>query len=238
MYSITIILPLISAIILSITGRNIGVKGLEKITFIIMSLTIFFSLLLLYEILGNNIQIEITWFKWIEINDFFINFSFLFDLYSVLMLNLIIIISSIVQFYSLWYMGKDPHLIRFIIYLQCFTVMMSFFVLSNNLLFMFIGWEGVGVFSFFLINFWFTRIQANKSALKAMFYNRFGDACFLFGLIFFSYSFNSSFLFFIPFNTYFFNFFLFFLILAAFTKSAQIFFHPWLASSMEGFFFI
>ena len=76
-------------------------------------------------------------------------------------------------------MSHDPHLPRFMSYLSLFTFFMLILVTADNFVQMFVGWEGVGLCSFLLINFWFTRIQANKAAIKAMILNRIGD----FGLV-------------------------------------------------------
>jgi NADH:ubiquinone oxidoreductase subunit 5 (subunit L)/multisubunit Na+/H+ antiporter MnhA subunit len=84
-------------------------------------------------------------------------------------------ISSLVHLYSTEYMEFDPHLPRFMSYLSLFTFFMLILVTANNFLQMFVGWEGVGLSSYLLINFWFTRIQANKAAIKAMLINRVGD---------------------------------------------------------------
>ena len=91
------------------------------------------------------------------------------------MLFVVTFISTLVHLYSVEYMSEDPHLPRFMSYLSLFTFFMLILVTSNNFLQMFVGWEGVGLSSFLLINFWFTRIQANKAAMKAMLVNRVGD---------------------------------------------------------------
>ena len=72
-------------------------------------------------------------------------------------------------------MSHDPHLQRFLSYLSLFTFFMLILVTANNFLQMFVGWEGVGLASYLLISFWFTRLAANKSAIKAMVVNRVGD---------------------------------------------------------------
>jgi NADH:ubiquinone oxidoreductase subunit 5 (subunit L)/multisubunit Na+/H+ antiporter MnhA subunit len=72
-------------------------------------------------------------------------------------------------------MGFDPHLSRFMAYLSMFTFFMLILISADNFLQMFVGWEGVGLCSYLLINFWFIRIQANKAAIKAMLINRVGD---------------------------------------------------------------
>ena len=75
-------------------------------------------------------------------------------------------------------MAHDPHLSRFMSYLSLFTFFMLILVTADNFLQMFVGWEGVGLCSYLLINFWFTRLQANKAAIKAMIINRIGDLYF------------------------------------------------------------
>jgi NADH-ubiquinone oxidoreductase chain 5 len=79
-------------------------------------------------------------------------------------------------------MAGDPHLSRFMGYLSLFTFFMLMLVTGDNFLQLFLGWEGVGLASYLLINFWFTRIQANKAAIKAMMLNRVGDIGLTFGI--------------------------------------------------------
>src|SRR5690606_25298172 len=112
---------------------------------------------------------------WVNSELFNVSFGFLFDSLTVVMLVVVCSISTLVHLYSLEYMSHDPHLPRFMSYLSLFTFFMLILVTSNNLLQMFVGWEGVGLCSYLLINFWFTRIQANKAAIKAMIINRIGD---------------------------------------------------------------
>jgi NADH:ubiquinone oxidoreductase subunit 5 (subunit L)/multisubunit Na+/H+ antiporter MnhA subunit len=80
-------------------------------------------------------------------------------------------------------MSHDPHLPRFMSYLSLFTFFMLILVTADNFLQMFVGWEGVGLCSYLLINFWFTRIQANKAAIKAMILNRIGDFSLLISIL-------------------------------------------------------
>ena len=91
------------------------------------------------------------------------------------MLVVVTSISFLVHLYSTEYMSHDPHLPRFMSYLSLFTFFMLILVTADNFIQMFVGWEGVGLCSYLLINFWYTRIQANKAALKAMIMNRIGD---------------------------------------------------------------
>lgn len=99
----------------------------------------------------------------------------MFDSLTASMCVVVTFISFLVHFYSIEYMSHDPHLPRFMSYLSLFTFFMLILITADNFLQMFVGWEGVGLCSYLLINFWFTRIQANKAAIKAMMLNRIGD---------------------------------------------------------------
>jgi len=106
----------------------------------------------------------------------------MFDSLTVIMCVTVTFISCLVHVYSIEYMNHDPHLARFMSYLSLFTFFMLVLISADNFLQMFVGWEGVGLCSYLLINFWFTRIQANKAAIKAMFLNRVGDFSLLIGI--------------------------------------------------------
>jgi len=146
-------------------------------------------------------------------------------------------------------MAEDPHLPRFMSYLSLFTFFMLLLVTADNLLQLFLGWEGVGICSYLLINFWFTRIQANKSAIKALIVNRISDVALTLGIITTFCAFRS-----IEFGTIFslapfftdqhvnilgweinlLNLISLLLLAGAMGKSAQIFLHTWLPDAMEG----
>lgn len=112
---------------------------------------------------------------WIKFNTVHVKWEFLFDSLTHSMLLVVLVVSIFVHFYSMEYMGQDPRLVLFLSYLSLFTFFMVILVTSSNLLVTILGWEGVGLCSYLLISFWYTRIQANKSALKAIVMNRIGD---------------------------------------------------------------
>ena len=95
----------------------------------------------------------------------------------------VIYVSALVQLYSMGYMSNDPFLSRFFGLLSFFSLMMLFLVTGENLLVLFVGWEGVGIASYLLINFWFTRLVANFAALKAFLMNRVGDYSLTLGIL-------------------------------------------------------
>ena len=153
------------------------------------------------------------------------------DFYSSQMVWLVSFISFMVHLYSTMYMKDDPRLSLFMVYLTLFTFFMLFYVVSLNYVQMFIGWEGIGIVSYLLVNFWHTRPAANKSALKALIVNRFGDYFFLFGLLLLLAQ-NHSCTVIEPIQISYLA--SLFFALAAGAKSAQLGLHTWLADAMEG----
>ena len=186
---------------------------------------------------------------WVTCGCIKISWGFLFDSLSISMLLMISIISCLVHIYSIGYMGEDPHLSRFLSYLSLFTFFMFILVTSDNFIQLFLGWEGVGLCSYLLINFWFTRIEANKAALKALLMNRIGDFGLLLGILLLFYfvrTVDFSVVFAIApyfmlktFSILGFDFEILtcicvFLFVGSIGKSAQLGLHTWLPSAMEG----
>jgi len=190
MLFLIIILPLLGFFSGSLLGRFIGV-GASIITtlFIIFSCTL--SLFLLYNLTQTSSIFFFLIAKWIVVDSLDVCWAVHYDSLTGIMLVIVTFISSLVHLYSTEYMENDPHLPRFMSYLSLFTFFMLILVTANNFLQLFVGWEGVGVSSFLLINFWFTRIQANKAAIKAMLVNRIGDFFLLLAILTIFFVFNS-----------------------------------------------
>lgn len=165
------------------------------------------------------------------------------------MLLIIGTIATCVQVYSVGYMAEDPYLTRFMGYLALFTFFMLVLVSADNFLQMFIGWEGVGLCSYLLINFWHKRIQANKAALKAMIINRIADVLLTLGIILVFLTFKTldymvvfqliplmaeERLFFLGGSWRTIDLICFFFAIGAVGKSAQLGLHLWLPDAMEG----
>lgn len=178
MYLSIIILPLLGSIVSGFFGRKIGVNGAQLITCLSVIITTILAILAFFEVGFNNIPVTINLFRWIDSEWYNITWGFQFDSLTTSMLIPVLIISSLVHIYSISYMSSDPHNQRFFSYLSLFTFMMIILVTANNYLLMFVGWEGVGVCSYLLVSFWFTRIAANQSSMSAFLTNRVGD-CFL-----------------------------------------------------------
>ena len=122
---------------------------------------------------GNQVHRDLG--PWMESERRGVRWGLLYDSLTVVMLVVVTRVSTLVHLYSSSYMEADPHRPRFQSYLSRFTFFMLILVTADNLVQMFVGWEGVGLCSYLLINFWFTRLQANKAAIKAMLVNRVGD---------------------------------------------------------------
>lgn len=186
MYLAIIILPLFGSIASGFLGRKFGVAGAQVITCIAVVLTTLLAVLAFFEVGYDNTPMSMEVFRWIDSESLNVGWAFQFDSLTVSMLIPVLIVSSLVHIYSIGYMAEDPHNQRFFSYLSLFTFMMVILVTANNYLLMFVGWEGVGVCSYLLVSFWFTRTAANQSALSAFLTNRVGD-CFLtigmFGII-------------------------------------------------------
>ena len=239
MYLALIILPLLGSIVSGFFGRKVGVSGAQLITCSSVITTTTFAILAFFEVGLNNIPVSIHLFKWIDSESLNISWGFNFDSLTVSMLIPVLIISSLVHVYSIGYMSHDPHNQRFFSYLSLFTFMMIILVTANNFLLMFVGWEGVGVCSYLLVSFWFTRIAANQSSLSAFLTNRVGDCFLTIGMFAILLSFGN-----IDYSTVFslapfmsedvITLIGICLLIGAMAKSSQIGLHVWLPMAMEG----
>ena len=174
MYLTIVFLPLLGAFTAGIFGRYIGKQGAIIVTTLSVFLSSLLSFIAFYEVVLSHSVCSFKLFTWIESNSLIVSWGFLFDNLTVTMLIVVTFVSSLVHLYSSEYMSQDPHLARFMSYLSLFTFFMLMLVTADNYVQMFLGWEGVGLASYLLINFWYTRIQANKSAMKAMIVNKIG----------------------------------------------------------------
>jgi proton-translocating NADH-quinone oxidoreductase chain L len=175
MYLLIVFLPLIGAISSGLFGRFLGSTGSQIITTSGLGLSMLFSWYAFFEVAvcGNFVYIDL--FSWIDCEMLQASWGCQFDTLTALMLITVTTVSCMVHLYSAGYMEQDPHIPRFMSYLSLFTFFMLMLVTADNFIQMFFGWEGVGLCSYLLISFWYTRIQANKAALKAMIVNRVGD---------------------------------------------------------------
>jgi len=239
MYLAILTLPLLSATVAGFLGRKVGKTGSHFITCGSLVLTALLAFVAFYEVGLCQSPVSIKLMSWIDSEFMLVSWGFNYDSLTVSMLLPVLIVSALVHIYSINYMGEDPHNQRFFSYLSMFTFFMLMLVTGDNYLVMFIGWEGVGISSYLLINFWFTRLQANKAAIKALVMNRVGDWGFSIGLWAIFWAFGN-----LDFTTVFslapfmneelITVISICLLIAAMGKSAQIGLHTWLPDAMEG----
>lgn len=249
MYLLLVFLSLIGSCFAGLFGRYLGSSGSAIITTSCLFFSFLISLFAFYEVglTGCFVYIKLT--TWISSEVLHIDWGFMFDSLTVIMCTVVTFVSLLVHLYSTEYMSHDPHLPRFMSYLSLFTFFMLILVTADNFVQMFVGWEGVGLCSYLLINFWFVRIQANKAAIKAMIMNRIGDFGLLIGiiLIFLNYKaldyatvalvtpfLKTKIVNFLSMDLHLLTLIGIFLFIGAVGKSAQLGLHTWLPDAMEG----
>jgi len=188
-----VFLPLIGALIAGLLGRTIGHRTSEFITSgllivaALLSWAVFLPVafgggLMGAEVAGDAAVIKVELMRWIQVGDMDIQWTLRVDTLTAIMLVVVNTVSALVHVYSIGYMADDPHRSRFFAYLSLFTFAMLMLVTADNFVQMFFGWEGVGLASYLLIGFWYTKPSATAAAMKAFVVNRVGDFGFALGI--------------------------------------------------------
>jgi NADH-quinone oxidoreductase subunit L len=174
--------PLAGAIIAGLAGGVIGRSGAHWVTILGVTVSFIASLFIYFGLPADGSVINYPVYTWLTTSDYSFQVGFLIDKLTVLMMLVVSFVSLMVHVYTIGYMADDPGYQRFFSYISLFTFSMLMLVMANNFLQLFFGWEAVGLVSYLLIGFWYTRPTAIYANLKAFLVNRVGDFGFLLGI--------------------------------------------------------
>ena len=248
-YSAIVFLPGLGSLIVGLFGRALGVRASELITTGFLMISCALSWFAFYQVGFEHQTAHITILRWITSGELDISWALRIDTLTVVMFIVVTTVSSLVHVYSMGYMSEDPSRPRFFSYLSGFTFAMLMLVTSDNLVQLFFGWEGVGLFSYLLIGFWFQKPEANAAAIKAFVVNRVGDFGFALGIfgvfaVFRTVGFDEIFagaegvagqtFLFLGHEVDILTTLCLLLFMGAMGKSAQFLLHTWLPDAMEG----
>ena len=231
--------PLIAVLVNGLLGHRYSTDLAGRIAVGSIGLSFLCAVAVVAGVLSDPAPREVIAYSWIFGGDLHVNFGFLIDPLTAVMLMVVTGVGFLIHVYSVGYMHGEDGFTRFFVYMNLFMVSMLLLVMGNNFLVLFIGWEGVGLCSYLLIGYYFNKVSAAKAATKAFVVNRIGDAGFLLAI----------FLIFVNFKTL--DYLKVFenanqlsvematvitlcLLVGAIGKSAQIPLYTWLPDAMEG----
>ena len=181
LYLLVPLAPLAGAILAGLFGRALGRAGAHTVTILGVLVSFLASCWIFADVLEGN-TFNGTVYTWLTSGGVTLEIGFLIDRLSALMMVVVTFVSLMVHVYTIGYMAEDPGYQRFFSYISLFTFSMLMLVMANNFLQLFFGWEAVGLVSYLLIGFWYTRPTAIYANLKAFLVNRVGDFGFLLGI--------------------------------------------------------
>jgi len=174
--------PLAGAIVAGLFGKAVGRRGAHSVTILGVFIAFVISAMTLYSVVVDGARFNATVYEWMVLGDLKMEVGFLIDGLSAMMMCVVTFVSLMVHVYTIGYMEEDPGYQRFFSYISLFTFSMLMLVMSNNFLQLFFGWEAVGLVSYLLIGFWYTRPTAIFANMKAFLVNRVGDFGFILGI--------------------------------------------------------
>ncbi|HEY6095671.1 MAG TPA: NADH-quinone oxidoreductase subunit L [Gallionellaceae bacterium] len=183
LYLLVPLAPLLGALVAGLFGKALGRTWTHRITILLVAVSFFASLAIFKNLIldgGNTFNGRI--YQWLTSGDTSFEVGFMIDQLSVTMMLVVTFVSLMVHIYTIGYMADDDGYQRFFSYISLFTFSMLMLVMANNFVQLFFGWEAVGLVSYLLIGFWYTRPTAIYANLKAFLVNRVGDLGFLLGI--------------------------------------------------------
>jgi NADH-quinone oxidoreductase subunit L len=175
------LLPLLAAVIIGLFGKQLPRAAAHVVTILGVGASFALSLYVLNDAM-TSAPYNGTVYSWLKSGNFTFEIGFLIDRLSAMMMVVVTFVSLMVHIYTIGYMHEDKGYARFFSYISLFTFSMLMLVMSNNFMQLFFGWEAVGLVSYLLIGFWYTRPTAIYANLKAFLVNRVGDFGFLLGI--------------------------------------------------------
>lgn len=179
---ITLLTPLLASIIAGWSGRFIKKQGAHWVTIVFMMISFLSAIMLFKLVVLDRFSYQGVIYSWGISGRFHFNIGFMIDRLAVVMMTVVTFVSLVVHLYSVGYMRDDASNPRFFSYVSLFTFSMLLLVMANNFFQLFVGWEAVGLVSYLLIGFWFSKESAAKGSLKAFIVNRIGDVGFILGI--------------------------------------------------------
>ncbi len=182
-YSLVALLsPLIGGVLAAFLGKLLGKIFVNVVTILGVTISFALSIIIALDILESSAVLNQNIYTWLDIGNMSFHIGILIDNLTASMMVVVTFVSLMVHVYTIGYMHDDPGYHRFFSYISLFTFSMLSLVMSNNFLQLFFGWEAVGVMSYLLIGFWFTKESAIKANLKAFIVNRVGDLSLILGI--------------------------------------------------------
>ena len=181
LYLLVPLAPLLGAILAGLFGKVIGRVGAHSVTTLGVAVAFVASLIIFQDVEAGNVY-NGTIYTWATSGSLQFEVGFLIDSLTVMMMIVVTFVSLMVHIYTIGYMADDPGYQRFFSYISLFTFSMLMLVMANNFLQLFFGWEAVGLVSYLLIGFWYTKPTAIFANMKAFLVNRVGDFGFLLGI--------------------------------------------------------
>jgi len=181
LYLLVPVAPLVAAIVVGLAGATLSRAWSHRLCIAGVAISTVASILVLRDVMAGHV-FNGDVYTWLQSGTFKLSIGFLIDPLTATMMVVVTFVSLMVHVYTIGYMEEDPGYTRFFSYISLFTFAMLMLVMSNNFLQLFFGWEGVGLVSYLLIGFWYTRETAIYANLKAFLANRVGDFGFILGI--------------------------------------------------------
>lgn len=173
--------PLVGAVVAGLFGKQVGRRGAHTVTILGVLIAFVLSAMTLSAVL-DGARFNQTVYEWMVLGGLKMEVGFMIDGLSAMMMCVVTFVSLMVHIYTIGYMEEDPGYQRFFSYISLFTFSMLMLVMANNMLQLFFGWEAVGLVSYLLIGFWYTKPTAIFANMKAFLVNRVGDFGFILGI--------------------------------------------------------